>query len=50
MTRRRLTVIPASTATDTARQRTQEHGQELADSAKQSTQDVQSEANQAIRP
>ena len=40
----------ASTATETARQSAQEHGQELAQSAKQNTQDVQSEANQAIRP
>ena len=40
----------ASTATETARSTAQEHSQELADSAKQSTQDVQSESSQAIRP
>jgi hypothetical protein len=33
----------ASSAADTARQRTQEQGQELADSARQSAQDVRSE-------
>jgi hypothetical protein len=40
----------ASTATETARSSAQEHGQGLADSAKQSTHDVQSGAGQAIRP
>jgi hypothetical protein len=37
----------ASTAADTARERTQEHGQQLADSARQSAQDVTSEARPA---
>jgi ElaB/YqjD/DUF883 family membrane-anchored ribosome-binding protein len=40
----------ASTATETARSSAQEHGQGLADSAKQSTHDVQSGAGQAIKP
>jgi hypothetical protein len=34
----------ASTAAETAKQSAQEHGQGLADSAKQSAQDVKSEA------
>jgi hypothetical protein len=33
----------ASSAADTAKQRTQEHGQGLADTAKQNTQEVRSE-------
>jgi hypothetical protein len=35
----------ASTATETAKEKTQEHGQELAGSAKQHAQDVRSEAS-----
>jgi hypothetical protein len=34
----------ATSATETAKERTQEHGQELASSAKQNAQDVQGEA------